>query len=99
MRTAVDWRSSSKNNYVSFCKANPSIKISFDVWKNILYAFNEEFKTYILETGEKAKLPGGMGDFSINKKKRKHFKTDLNGRQFINLPVDWLYKNLHNYSY
>ena len=89
MRTAVDWRSSSKNNYVSFCKANPSIKISFDVWKNILYAFNEEFKTYILETGEKAKLPGGMGDFSINKKKRKHFKTDLNGRQFINLPVDW----------
>lgn len=89
MRTAVDWRSSSKDNYTSFCKAFPTLKISFDVWKNILYTFNEEFKTYILETGEKAKLPGGMGDFSINKKKRKHIITDHNGVEHINLPVDW----------
>ena len=90
MRTAVDWRSSSKDNYTSFRKANPTIKITFDEWKGILYGFNEEFKTYILETGEKARLPGGMGDFSINKKKRKHIKTDpKTGRQFINLPVDW----------
>lgn len=89
MRTAVDWRSSSRDNYTSFCKAHPTIKISFDTWKNIIYTFNEEFKTYILETGEKAKLSGGMGDFSINKKKRKHIKKDANGREFINLPVDW----------
>jgi hypothetical protein len=90
LRVSVDWRSSSKDNYVSFCKAYPTIKISFDVWKNILYTFNEEFKTYILETGEKAKLPGGIGEFSINKKKRKHIKTDpKTGREFINLPIDW----------
>lgn len=73
-RVSVDWRSSSKDNYITFCKNYPNIKISFDTWKNILYTFNEEFKTYILETGEKAKLPGGIGDFSINKKKRKHIK-------------------------
>jgi|SRR5690606_9767985 len=89
MRVAVDYRSASKDNYVSFCKAYPDIKISFDMWKNLLYTFNEEFKLYILETGQKAKLPGGIGDFSINKKKRKKIKTAPDGRQFINLPVDW----------
>ena len=104
MRTAVDWRSSSKDNYISFCKTYPTIKISFDVWKNILYSFNEEFKTYILETGEKAKLSGGIGEFSINKKKRKYLKIDPNGREFINLPVDWKRtrekgKIIYNFNY
>ncbi len=60
MRVKIDWRSSSKENYISFCKKNPSIKISFDEWKNIIYLFNESFKNYILETGERAKLPFGF---------------------------------------
>lgn len=104
MRTAIDWRSSSKDNYVSFCKAYPNIKISFDAWKSILYNFNEEFKTYILETGEKGKLPGGVGEFSVNKKKRKHIVKDPQGREFINLPVDWKKtkekgKLIYNFNY
>lgn len=89
MRVSVDWRSCSKDNYISFKKAYPDIKITFDQWKNILYTFNEDFKTYILETGEKGKLPGGIGDFSINKKKRKQKITTPDGREFINLPIDW----------
>jgi hypothetical protein len=89
MRVSVDWRSTSKENYISFKKAYPEIKISFDQWKNIIYTFNEDFKTYILETGEKGKLPGGIGDFSINKKKCKHKKIAPDGREFINLPIDW----------
>lgn len=90
MRVKVDWRSSCKDNYITFKKEYPDIKISFDEWKNIIYTFNEEFKTYILETGEKVKLPGGMGEFSINKKKRKHTKTNpKTGEEFVNLPVDW----------
>ena len=36
--------------------------------------FNEYFKNYILETGEKVKAPFGFGEFSINKKKRKKIK-------------------------
>ncbi len=104
MRTAVDFRSSSKDNYTSFKKAYPDIKISFEVWKNILYTFNEEFKTYILETGQKSKLPGGLGDFSINKKKRKHIKTLPDGRQLINLAIDWKKtkergKKIYNFNY
>jgi len=102
MRVKIDWRSSSKENYINFCKKNPSIKISFDEWKNIVYSFNESFKNYILETGEKAKLPSGFGEFSINKKKRRKVKG-LND-EFVNLPVDWKRtkekgKIIYNFNY
>jgi nucleoid DNA-binding protein len=87
MRVKIDWRSASKENYNSFCKKHPSIKLTFDEWRNIIYSFNEAFKEYILETGERAKLPFGFGEFSINKKKRRKLKgTD---DQFVNLPIDW----------
>lgn len=89
MRVPIDWRSSSKDNYIDFCKKNPTIKLSFYEWQNIVYAFNEDFKTYILETGNKAKLPCGFGEFSINKKKTKRMKTLPNGEEYINLPIDW----------
>lgn len=87
MRIKIDWRSSSKENYKLFCKKHPSIKLTFDEWRNILYSFNEAFKNYILETGERARLPFGFGEFSINKKKRRK-KKGLND-EFVNLPIDW----------
>lgn len=87
MRVKVDWRSASRENYNSFCKLHPSIKLTFDEWRNIIYSFNDSFKNYILETGEKAKLPFGFGEFSINKKKRRKRKG-LND-EFVNLPIDW----------
>lgn len=88
MRTKVDWRSSSKENYNNFCKKYPSLKLSFDEWRNIVYSYNDAFKEYILETGEKAKLPFGFGEFSINKKKRRKMKG-VDGKEFVNLPIDW----------
>lgn len=102
MRIKIDWRSASKENYNNFCKKNPSIKLSFDEWRNILYSFNEDFKNYILETGEKAKLPFGFGEFSINKKKRRK-KKGLND-EFVNLPIDWKKtkekgKYIYNFNY
>lgn len=87
MRVKIDWRSASKDNYNNFCKKHPSIKLSFDEWRNIIYTYTDSFKEYILETGEKAKLPFGFGEFSINKKKRRK-KIGLNN-EFVNLPVDW----------
>jgi len=69
-RVSVDWRSASKENYNDFCKKHPLVSLSFDEWRNILYQFNDAFKHYILETGEKETLPCGFGEFSINKKKR-----------------------------
>jgi nucleoid DNA-binding protein len=103
MRVKVDWRSSSRENYNNFCKKNPSIKISFDEWKNIVYSFNDSFKNYILETGERAKLPAGFGEFSINKKKRRKMKG-VDGKEFVNLPIDWQKtkekgKVIYNFNY
>ena len=88
MRIKIDWRSASKENYNSFCKKHPSIKLTFDQWRNIIYSFNDAFREYILETGDKAKLPFGFGEFAINKKKRKKMK-DVDGKEFVNLPIDW----------
>lgn len=87
MRVKVDWRSASRENYNNFCKLHSSTKLTFDEWRNIIYSFNDSFKNYILETGEKAKLPFGFGEFSINKKKRRKRKG-LND-EFLNLPIDW----------
>ncbi len=87
MRMKVDWRSASKDNYNSFCKKHPSIKLTFDEWRNIIYSFNDAFKEYILETGERAKLPFGFGEFSINKKKRRKLKGLKD--EYVNLPIDW----------
>ena len=103
MRTKIDWRSSSKENYNNFCRKNPTIKITFDEWRNIIYQYNEHFKNYILETGEKARLPFGFGEFSINKKKRKKMKT-VDGKEMVNLPVDWKRskekgKIIYNFNY
>ncbi len=102
-RVKVDWRSSSKDNYKNFCKKNPSIQISFDDWRNIVYSYNEYFKNYILETGDKARLPLGFGEFSINKKKRKKIIT-TNGKEYMNLPIDWQKtkekgKRIYNFNY
>lgn len=101
-RTKVDWRSSSKENYKLFCKKYPDIKLTFDEWRNILYTYSEHFKFFILETGEKGKLPFGFGDFSISKKKRKQFKGPNN--EFINLAIDWQKtkekgKRIYNFNY
>jgi len=102
-RVSVEWRSSSKETYNSFCKKHPSIKLSFQEWKTIIYSFNEAYKEYILETGERAKLPFGFGEFGINKKKRKKIKN-IDGKEFINLPIDWQKtkekgKVIYNFNY
>jgi len=102
MRVKIDWRSASLENYKNFCKKHPTIKLTYDEWRNIIYSFNDAFKNYILETGEKAKLPFGFGEFSINKKKRRKLKG-LND-EFINLPVDWKKtkekgKIIYNFNY
>jgi nucleoid DNA-binding protein len=103
MRTAVDFSSSSKKNYINFCTEYPSIKLSYDEWKKVVYGFTDALKEYILETGEKVKLPHGFGEFSINKKKRKKVK-DFPGKTYINLPIDWQKtkekgKVIYNFNY
>ena len=87
-RTSVDYRSASSKAYKNFCIEHPHIKLSVDEWRNIIYSFNESVRDYILETGEKVKLPFGFGDFSINKYRPKKFK-EVGGKLKIRLPLDW----------
>jgi len=103
VRTKVGWRSGSRDNYINFCKNNIFIRLTYDEWRNIVYTFNESFREYILETGDKAKLPFGIGEFSINKKKRKKIVTH-DGKEKLNLPVDWQKtkakgKLIYNFNY
>ncbi len=86
-RTKIDWRSGSKANYLDFCKNNTDIIISFMDWKNIVHSYNDMYRLYILETGEKVKMPMGLGQFSINKKKRKRRRGK--NSEFVNMPIDW----------
>lgn len=93
MRTATEWRSASRDSYNNFCRKHPSVQLTYDQWKNILYDFNESFKEYILETGDKVKFPFGFGEFSIIKKKKKRFvkfvTEDNVVHELTNLPIDW----------
>jgi len=88
MRPKVDYRTTSKDNYEKFCLENSNIEISFKQWKDILEKFSENIIDYILETGEKIKLPYGLGDLSINKKKPKRTKY-FQGKEYINFAIDW----------
>lgn len=92
-RTKIEWRSGSKENYLDFCKKNSKVIITFTEWKNIVYTYNDLFRMYILETGEKVKMPFGFGQFSINKKKRQRRKGKES--EFINMSVDWQKSKKH----
>ena len=88
MRVKVDYRTASRESYKDFCCNHPDIELSFDEWRNILYTYTEMFKQYMLETGERARLPNGFGEFFINKRKRNKTKT-IKDKEIIILPIDW----------
>lgn len=89
MRVKVDYRSTSKETFKRFCEDHPNLNLSYTEWADILCTFNEEFRDHILETGNREKMPHGLGSFSIIKKKRKLKKKTPDGKEFINLPIDW----------
>ena len=104
MRTHVDYSSTRETVYKDFCSRHPQFKMSYIEWKKIIYDFNELFRNYILETGEKARLPFGFGEFSITKKKRQRYFTLPDGREKINYSVDWKKtkekgKIIYNFNY
>jgi hypothetical protein len=87
-RVKVSYRTVSREVYDRFCVANPDVKLSFDKWLEIIYTFNYNFRDHILETGDRCKLPWGLGTFSISKKKT--IRTVIyNGKEFTVMAVDW----------
>lgn len=84
----VEYRSASKEVYRKFANMHPDMTVDSKTWTAIVRSFNELFAEYLLQTGEREKLPYGLGSFAISKKKTvkiiKH-----NDNQHISLPVDW----------
>lgn len=87
-RPVREFRTASKENYEKFLKLHPKIKLTFKDYKKILYTLNSMLYMHCLETGDRVKVPYGMGDLGISKYKRKKFKT-IDGIEYVNLPVDW----------
>lgn len=88
-RVSVEYRTASKDVYDRFCQENPDIKIGYTEWCNILYTFSYNFRDSLLETGDRGKLPWGLGNFAVTKKKRQRIVKLPDGTEKINLPVDW----------
>jgi hypothetical protein len=89
MRVKCDYRQASRETYNRWKSSHPNSTITFLEYQNIIYTFNYNFRDYILESGNKAKMPWGFGDFAIAKNKRKKLRKTKEGKDVINLAIDW----------
>lgn len=78
----------SRSSYKEYKERHPDSKLSYTEWANIIYTYNYNFRDYLLETGDKASLPWGMGWFAIAKRKMVNFK-EVNGKLIVGLPINW----------
>lgn len=85
----VEYRSASKEVYRKFANTHPDVLIDSKKWTAIIRSFNGLFAEYLLQTGEREKLPYGLGSFSISKKKTIKI-INHKENQHISLPVDWV---------
>lgn len=88
-RPVREWRSASRENYKEFKKSHPKTSITFTDFHNIIYTWNGLFMKEVMETGEKIKIPHGMGPICITKYRPKSY-IDKDGNIKINLAVDWV---------
>jgi hypothetical protein len=68
-RPRREYRTTSKEVYNNFCIQNPDVKISYKDWKGVIISFNTQFANYIMETGDRQRLPHGLGQLWIGKAK------------------------------
>lgn len=85
-RPVRGFRSTSKDTYEVFCEKNKDITITYKQYKQIILTWNDFFMKHLLETGDKLKLPFGLGPVAINKCRRAKYKF---GTKELNLSIDW----------
>lgn len=89
-RYTASLRTASRDCWLEFRKTYPSIEITYEEYKNIIYTDNANRMFHVLETGEELPLPYGFGKISIQRKKTIPTYTDTKtGYTHIILPVDW----------
>lgn len=98
-RVKNEWRMGSKEVYHKFLLQHPEFPITYIEYQQIIYGFNYGFRDFLLETGEKGKLPWGMGDFVVSKRKPKRTKINpKTGEDLINLPINWKETKIAGYK-
>lgn len=89
-RSSVEYSQTSKKTYNKFKNECPDVTLSYAEFVNIIYSFNYGFRDYLFETGMKGKLPWGIGDFAVSKRRPRPSKILKNGYEFVTLPIDWV---------
>jgi hypothetical protein len=88
-RYKLEYSSISVRVYKRFKKAHPEVKLDKKTWVKVIQNFNLLFGEYLLQTGEREKLPYGLGSFAISKKKTIKIIRQRDGTNHIGLPIDW----------
>lgn len=88
-RPKVGYRTASKESYSKFCENNPTVALSFEEYKDVIYTYNGLLVERMLETGEQIKLPYGLGEIVVNKYKPKRYLKDKEGNEKVNLSINW----------
>ena len=84
-----DYRSASKEQYESFVKNYPEIKITYSLYKEIITKWNASLAQHILDTGNKVKIPFGIGPLTITKYKPRLKFKEIDGVRYPNRAIDW----------
>jgi hypothetical protein len=84
----IEYSSGDPCNYKDYMKENPESTLSYEAWLNIIRTFNEMFREYLLQTGERERIPYGMGSIAVNKSKTIATVV-IAGRECPVLPIDW----------
>lgn len=87
-RPKLTARTGSKEAYKLFKEKYPNSPLTCIQYIRILHKFNELLTTHIMETGDKVKLPWGLGPITIVKKKQTTF-FEKDGKKYTTLSVDW----------
>lgn len=88
-RGRADYLSTGKVVYERFCERHPEVSVTYKQWKAVLKAYNTKYREHVVTTGDKVKLPWGMGPFAISKKKVRRSVLCRDGVERVMLPIDW----------
>lgn len=79
----------SREMFKLFKEQNPQVNIDSKQYKEIINSLNLYYLEYILDTGNIAILPYGLGKMMIQKNKRKLRRTKDGSSVYMSAPVNW----------
>ena len=84
-----DLVTSSRKMFNKFKDLYPAAGVTYQQYRQIIEALNMYYLEYVLETGDIAILPHGMGKIMVEKQKARLRKSKNSGIYYMQAPVDW----------